>query len=51
MAATTMNISLTPELRATIEKRVKSGLYGNDGGLGGVCRQNSGHSRLSEPLG
>jgi putative addiction module CopG family antidote len=29
MAATTMNISLTPELRATIEKRVKSGHYGN----------------------
>jgi len=29
MAVITMNISLSPELRATIEKRVKSGRYGN----------------------
>jgi putative addiction module CopG family antidote len=29
MAETTMNISLSPELRATIEQRVKSGHYGN----------------------
>ncbi len=29
MAATTMSISLTPELRATIERRVSSGRYGN----------------------
>jgi antitoxin ParD1/3/4 len=29
MAATTMNISLTPELRASIETRLRSGQYGN----------------------
>jgi len=29
MAATTMNISLTPELRASIQTRVRSGRYGN----------------------
>jgi putative addiction module CopG family antidote len=29
MAATTMNISLTPELRAGIETRLRSGQYGN----------------------
>ena len=29
MAATTMNISLTPQLKAAVLSRVKSGLYGN----------------------
>ena len=29
MAAKTVNISLTPELRDSIERRVRSGLYGN----------------------
>jgi antitoxin ParD1/3/4 len=29
MAATTMNISLTPELRASIDGRVRTGRYGN----------------------
>ena len=29
MAVTTMNISLSPELRKTIEQRVRSGSYGN----------------------
>jgi antitoxin ParD1/3/4 len=29
MAAITMNISLTPELRASIETRLRSGGYGN----------------------
>lgn len=29
MAATTLNISLTPELRASIEARVRTGLYNN----------------------
>ena len=29
MAAKTMNISLTPELKASIEARVRSGSYGN----------------------
>jgi hypothetical protein len=29
MAAKTMNISLTPELRTSIDRRLRSGLYGN----------------------
>ncbi len=29
MATLTMNVSLTPELKAFIERRVRSGLYGN----------------------
>jgi len=29
MAAQTMNISLTPELKSAIGRRVRSGLYGN----------------------
>lgn len=29
MAAKTMNISLTPELKAAVDRRVQSGLYGN----------------------
>jgi antitoxin ParD1/3/4 len=29
MAATTMNISVTPELRRAVERRVRSGQYGN----------------------
>ncbi|HEV2211677.1 MAG TPA: type II toxin-antitoxin system ParD family antitoxin [Verrucomicrobiae bacterium] len=29
MATPTMNVSLTPELKAFIERRVRSGLYGN----------------------
>lgn len=29
MAAKTMNISLTPELKAAVHRRVQSGLYGN----------------------
>ncbi|MBN2506468.1 MAG: type II toxin-antitoxin system ParD family antitoxin [Verrucomicrobia bacterium] len=29
MATTPMNVSLTPELRAAVERRVRSGRYGN----------------------
>ena len=29
MAATTMNVSLTPELRRAVERRMRSGQYGN----------------------
>jgi putative addiction module CopG family antidote len=29
MAATTMNVSLTPELRREVQRRVRSGRYGN----------------------
>jgi len=29
MATKTMNISLTPELRTSIDRRLRSGLYGN----------------------
>jgi antitoxin ParD1/3/4 len=29
MATETMNISLTPELRSSIDRRLRSGLYGN----------------------
>jgi len=29
MATKTMNISLTPELKASIQRRLRSGLYGN----------------------
>jgi putative addiction module CopG family antidote len=29
MATKTMNISLTPELKMSIERRLRSGLYGN----------------------
>lgn len=29
MATLTMNISVTPELKAFIERRIRSGLYGN----------------------
>jgi len=29
MAAKTMNISLTPELKTSIQRRLRSGLYGN----------------------
>jgi antitoxin ParD1/3/4 len=29
MATKTMNISLTPELRMSIDRRLRSGLYGN----------------------
>ncbi len=29
MATLTMNVSLTPELKAFIERRIRSGLYGN----------------------
>jgi len=29
MATKTMNISLTPELKTSIDRRVRSGLYGN----------------------
>jgi putative addiction module CopG family antidote len=29
MATKTMNVSLTPELRITIDRRLRSGLYGN----------------------
>jgi antitoxin ParD1/3/4 len=29
MASTTLNVSLTPELRRAVQRRVRSGLYGN----------------------
>lgn len=29
MATPTMNVSLTPELKAFIDRRIRSGLYGN----------------------
>jgi antitoxin ParD1/3/4 len=29
MAASTMNVSLTPELRDFVQRRIRSGLYGN----------------------